>query len=100
MIFHQCVASRRWKYKRRQMSAYGHSSQHLPTRKPFLTTPAGLVLIGFLAIAGFFLFTEHAAHTRLLCGRGRVCFRDKDRRNLTRANLYRVPTWRSLLMRT
>ena len=28
----------------------------------FLRSPAGLVLIGFLAIAGFYLVTEHTAH--------------------------------------
>jgi len=33
---------------------------HKPT--PFLRTPGGLVLIGFLAIAGYFLWTEHRAH--------------------------------------
>jgi hypothetical protein len=32
------------------------------SRRPFLATPAGLVLIGFLVIAGFFLVAEHAAH--------------------------------------
>jgi hypothetical protein len=29
---------------------------------PFLRTPGGLVLIGFLGIAGFFLWQEHRAH--------------------------------------
>jgi len=29
---------------------------------PFLRSPGGLVLIGFLAIAGFFLWQEHRAH--------------------------------------
>jgi hypothetical protein len=29
---------------------------------PFLRTPGGFVLIGFLAIAGFFLWQEHRAH--------------------------------------
>jgi hypothetical protein len=36
-----------------------------PGSKPggnFFTSRSGLVLIGFLAIAGFFLFTEHRAH--------------------------------------
>jgi len=28
----------------------------------FFTSPAGLVLIGFLVIAGILLFTEHRAH--------------------------------------
>jgi Protein of unknown function (DUF2933) len=32
-----------------------------PTRG-WLWTPSGLVLLGFLAIAAFFLFTEHRAH--------------------------------------
>jgi hypothetical protein len=30
--------------------------------KPFLRTPAGIALIAFLAIAGYFLWTEHQAH--------------------------------------
>jgi hypothetical protein len=33
---------------------------HKPT--PFLRSPAGLVLVGFIAIAGFFLWEEHRAH--------------------------------------
>ena len=37
-----------------------HSSSGGPGR--FLRSPAGLVLIGFLAIAGFYLVTEHTAH--------------------------------------
>ena len=28
----------------------------------FLTTPSGLVLIGFLLVAGIYLWTEHRAH--------------------------------------
>ena len=28
----------------------------------FLTSRVGIVLLGFLAVAGFFLFTEHRAH--------------------------------------
>jgi hypothetical protein len=31
-------------------------------QRPFLKTPAGWVLIGFLAIAAFYLVTEHTAH--------------------------------------
>jgi hypothetical protein len=31
-------------------------------RTPWWRTPHGLVLCGFLAIAGFFLLTEHTAH--------------------------------------
>jgi hypothetical protein len=30
--------------------------------KPFLRTPAGIALCVFLAIAAFFLWTEHRAH--------------------------------------
>jgi hypothetical protein len=44
------------------MSVHDHSSGDEAPHKPFLTTLAGLVLIGFLAIAAFFLITEHAAH--------------------------------------
>jgi hypothetical protein len=33
---------------------------HKPT--PFLRSPAGPVLIAFIAIAGFFLWQEHRAH--------------------------------------
>jgi len=33
-----------------------------PDRKPWWQTRGGLALIGFLAIAGFFLLTEHTAH--------------------------------------
>lgn len=29
----------------------------------FLRSPTGLALLGFLAIAGFYLVTEHTAHT-------------------------------------
>lgn len=32
------------------------------TGKPWWRLPSGLVLIGFLAIAGFFLVIEHRAH--------------------------------------
>ena len=32
------------------------------TETPWWRQPFGLVLIGFLAIAGFFLLTEHTAH--------------------------------------
>jgi len=33
-------------------------------RRSFLLSRQGLVLIGFLAIAGYFLWTEHEAHIR------------------------------------
>lgn len=35
--------------------------RHQP-RGSFLASPAGIALIGFLAIAGLLLFTEHRAH--------------------------------------
>jgi len=37
----------------------GHSSHE---RGGFLTSRAGLVMLGFLAIGGVLLFTEHRAH--------------------------------------
>ena len=43
------------------MSMHDHSTyerQH----DPFLMSRAGLVLLGFLLIGGFLLFTEHRAH--------------------------------------
>jgi hypothetical protein len=33
-----------------------------PSPPPFWRSRTGLALFGFLAIAGFFLFTEHRAH--------------------------------------
>jgi hypothetical protein len=41
------------------MSLHEHSGRD---QGSFLTSPAGLVLIGFLVIAGILLFTEHRAH--------------------------------------
>ncbi len=38
--------------------AAGHSAE----RAPWYRSRTGLVLLGFLAIAGFFLTTEHRAH--------------------------------------
>jgi hypothetical protein len=32
------------------------------SRRSFWRTPSGITLLGFLAIALFFLFTEHRAH--------------------------------------
>jgi hypothetical protein len=43
------------------MSMHDHSSHEGPQRS-FLTSRTGLVLLGFLAIAGFLLLTEHRAH--------------------------------------
>lgn len=36
--------------------------EHPERPEPFWRSRAGLALLGFLAIAGFFLFTEHRAH--------------------------------------
>ena len=45
------------------MSPYDHSDQHEPAvRSNFLASRAGLVLLGFVLIAGALLFTEHRAH--------------------------------------
>jgi hypothetical protein len=43
------------------MSMHDHTRAETP-RGNFLTSRAGLVLIGFLIIAGALLFTEHRAH--------------------------------------
>ena len=41
-------------------------ASYTPERsRPFLTTRTGLALIGFLVVAGFFLWTEHRAHVLL-----------------------------------
>ena len=42
-----------------------HEMQHgglEPPKKGFFTSRGNLVLVGFLAIAGFYLVTEHTAH--------------------------------------
>ena len=47
------------------MSFHNHTAEHSAQRsdrKGFLTSPAGLVMIGFLAIAGVYLWIEHRAH--------------------------------------
>jgi DUF2933 family protein len=44
------------------MTQHEHSRHSDQARGRFLTSPAGLVLIGFLAITGVLLFTEHRAH--------------------------------------
>jgi len=38
------------------------SGQQPPETRPWFRTRSGLVLLGFLVIAGFFLVTEHTAH--------------------------------------
>jgi hypothetical protein len=44
------------------VSVHDHSAHDDQPARPFLTSPAGLVLIAFLLIAGVLLFTEHRAH--------------------------------------
>ena len=52
----------RWQLAEVVMSAHDHSREDGATQESFLKSAAGLVLIGFLAIAAFFLITEHTAH--------------------------------------
>jgi Protein of unknown function (DUF2933) len=44
------------------MSVHDHSEHRSHSSRGFLKSRAGLVLIGFLVIAGVLLFTEHRAH--------------------------------------
>jgi hypothetical protein len=44
------------------MTVHEHSDYDRSKPVAFLTSPAGLVLIAFLAIGGFYLWTEHRAH--------------------------------------
>jgi hypothetical protein len=44
------------------MSHKAHSSDRTPQQASFLTSRAGLALIGFLAITGALLLTEHRWH--------------------------------------
>jgi Protein of unknown function (DUF2933) len=44
------------------MSLHEHSQDHGRSQGSFLTSRWGLVLLGFLVIAGVLLFTEHRAH--------------------------------------
>jgi hypothetical protein len=44
------------------MASHERSDEQSPPQGSFLTSRGGLVLIGFLAIGGFLLFTEHQAH--------------------------------------
>jgi hypothetical protein len=44
------------------MAMHDHSDHSNQPRENFLTSRMGLGLIGFLAIAGTLLFTEHRAH--------------------------------------
>jgi hypothetical protein len=43
-------------------SGHGAEPEVEPTPRGFWTSKAGLVTIGFLLIAGFFLLSEHRAH--------------------------------------
>jgi hypothetical protein len=44
------------------MAIHDHPQHQDQSRGSFLTSRMGLVLLGFLAIAGALLFTEHRAH--------------------------------------
>ena len=44
------------------MTLHEHSHDHDEPKGSFLTSRAGLVLLGFIVIAGALLFTEHRAH--------------------------------------
>jgi hypothetical protein len=44
------------------MALHDHSHGHEQSQGNFLTSRMGLVLLGFLAIAGVLLFTEHRVH--------------------------------------
>ena len=44
------------------MSMHDHTEHGGQSQGSFLTSRTGLVLLGFLAIAGVLLFTEHQAH--------------------------------------
>ena len=44
------------------MSMSGHSEHEGKAQGSFLTSRAGIVMLGFLVIAGALLFTEHRAH--------------------------------------
>lgn len=44
------------------MSVRNRSHNDGVERGGFLKSPAGIVLVGFLAVAAFFLMTEHTAH--------------------------------------
>ena len=44
------------------MPTHDHANHKPEHRGSFLTSRAGLVLIAFLAIAGYFLWTEHRGH--------------------------------------
>ena len=44
------------------MSVHDHSQHQIQSPARFLTSRAGLILMGFLVVAGVLLFTEHRAH--------------------------------------
>jgi hypothetical protein len=51
------------RHQEREMGSQNHSEwSGTKPRGGFLTSPAGLVLIGFLTIAGIYLWLEHRAH--------------------------------------
>jgi hypothetical protein len=43
-------------------SGHDHFGMHDPSSVPWWKTRSGIVLCGFLLIAGFYLLTEHTAH--------------------------------------
>lgn len=44
------------------MLSHDHHDGETSSKTAFLTSPPGLVLVGFLAIAGAYLWMEHRAH--------------------------------------
>jgi Protein of unknown function (DUF2933) len=44
------------------MSMHGHFQERDHRRIGFLKSPAGLAMVGFMAIGAFLLFTEHRPH--------------------------------------
>lgn len=44
------------------MSMHDHSEHEGQAQEGFLTSRAGLVMLGFLVVIGVLLFTEHRAH--------------------------------------
>ena len=47
------------------MTDHNHSDHEMHPKYSFLPSRGGIVLIGFLLIAGYFLVTEHRAHLAL-----------------------------------
>lgn len=47
------------------MEEHDHHDHEIPSWRRYLPSRRGIVLIGFLVIAGYFLITEHRAHLAL-----------------------------------